>query len=104
MSQNVKGTFASGNSSNAGSQFSDALVIPTGVVSMRLSIGGAIDANNTVKSQKSVNNGHTWTDKTTYNSAQANTAVTVANGEQWRLALVAAQALKAIDYSLSVES
>lgn len=104
MSQNVKGTFASGNSSNAGSQFSAELVIPTGVTSMRLNIGGAIDANNTVKSQKSVNNGQTWADQTTYNSAQVNTSVAVANGEQWRLALASEQALKAIDYSLSVES
>lgn len=103
MSQNVKGTFASGKSSNAGSQFSDVLVIPTGVTSMRLNIAGAIDASNTVKTQKSTN-GLTWSDQTTYNSAQTNTSVSVAHGEQWRLALVASEALKSINYSLSAES
>lgn len=104
MSQNVKGTFYSGNSSNAGSQLSDVLVIPTGVTSMKLSVAGAVNASNTVKTQKSTNNGQTWADQSTYNSAQSNTAVTVVAGEHWRLALVASQVLKAIDYSLSVES
>ena len=104
MSQNGKGTFASGNSSNAGSQFSDALVIPTGVTSMKLTLAGAVDASNTVKTQKSSNGGQTWADQSTYNSAQNGTAVAVVAGERWRLALVASQALKAIDYSLSVES
>lgn len=33
------------------------------------------DANNTIKSQKSVNNGHTWADVTTFNSEQNNTQV-----------------------------
>jgi hypothetical protein len=101
--QNVKGTFASAASFNAGA-VSDALVIPTGVTTMRLSIGGTIDASNTVKSQKSVNNGQAWADVTTYNSAQSATAVTVASGEQWRLAIVTQQAVKAMDYALSAES
>lgn len=103
MSQNVKGTFASAQSVAVG-QVSDALVIPTGVTSMKLTLGGTIDASNTVKTQKSTNNGQTWADQTTYNSAQTNTAVTVAAGEQWRVQNVAQQAFKTLDYSLSAES
>ncbi len=103
MSQAVKGSFTSGQSVNIG-QASDVLVIPSGVVAMALTLGGAIDASNTCKTQKSTDNGQTWADQTTYNSAQAAVAVTVAHGEQWRLVAVAAQALKAIDYTMSVES
>lgn len=103
MSQNISGTFVNGQSANPG-QISDTLVIPSGVTSARLNLSGAIDASNTVKAQKSVNNGQSWTDGSTYNSVQANTAITVAHGEQWRLVTVAQQALKAVNYSLSVES
>lgn len=103
MSQNVKGTFISAQSVNLG-QVSDVLVVPTGRTSLRLNLGGTLDASNTVKTQKSTNQGQTWADQTTYNAAQVNTAVAVADGEQWRLAIGAQQALKAIDYSLSAES
>ena len=103
MSQNVKGTFSSAGSVAVG-QLSDVLAIPTGVTNMRLTLGGTIDASNTVKSQKSTNGGQTWADQTTYNSAQSAVAVTVAAGEQWRLCLVTQQALKTMDYSLSAES
>ncbi len=103
MSQNIKGTFASGASSNAG-QLSDTLVIPTNETSAVLNLSGAIDASNTVKTQKTTDNGLTWADVATYNSAQADTAVTVAHGEQWRLLSLAAQAYKSINYSFSAES
>jgi hypothetical protein len=103
MSQNVKGTFASGGSANVG-ESSDALVIPSGVTTLRLTLGGTVDASNSVKSQKSTSSGQAWTDQTTYTSAQSAVGVTVAAGEQWRLVVVAQQANKAIDYALSVES
>ena len=110
MSQIVKGTFASGGSVNLG-LLSDTLVIPTpsnapasGASALKLTLAGSIDASNTCKTQKSVNNGLTWTDQTTYNSAQTLTQVTVAAGEQWRLALVAQQAGKSMDYELSIQS
>ena len=103
MSQKIAGTFVSGNSANPG-QISDTLVIPSGVTAAKLTVGGAVNASNTVKTQKSTNNGQTWADVTTYNSAQNGTSVPVAHGEHWRLVGVAAQALKAVDYSLSVES
>ena len=102
MSQNVKGSFASASSFNGGA-LSDTLVIPSGATTMRLTLSGTIDGSNTCKTQKSTTNGQTWTDQTTYNSAQSAVAVTVAHGEQWRVAIVAQQALKQLDYSLSVE-
>lgn len=103
MSQSVSGTFANGQSVGVGIA-SDVLVIPSGVTAMRLTLGGAIDASNTVKTRKSTNNGLTFSDVTTYNSAQNGTAITVADGEQWIVETVAGQALKEISYKLSCES
>lgn len=103
MSQSVSGTFANGQSVGVGIA-SDVLVIPSGVTAMYLTLGDAIDASNTVKTQKSTNNGLTWADQTTYNSAQNGTSVTVAHGEQWRLVTVAGQASKQISYRMSVEN
>lgn len=103
MSAQVSGTFANGQSVGVG-QRSDALVIPSGVTSMFLTLDGDIDASNTVKTRKSTNNGITWADQTTYNSAQAGVAVTVAHGEQWILETVAGQARKVIDYRMSCAS
>lgn len=103
MSQAVSGTFANGQSVSIGAT-SDVLAIPTNVTSMKLTLGDGIDASNTVKTQKSTNNGHTWADQTTYNSAQNATAVTVAHGEQWRLVTVAGQAFKQIRYRMAAES
>ena len=102
MSQNVKGSFASGQSSGVGIN-SDALVIPSNVTVMKFTTVG-LDASNTVKSQKSINNGITWVDQVTYNADQTNVSVTVANGEQWRLFLISQQALRAITFSMSAES
>lgn len=70
-----------------------------------------INASNTVKTQKSVNNGITWTDVTTYNSAQNATLVTVVGtdglptaSEQWRVALVSQQAGKSLEYELALDN
>lgn len=103
MSGLVAGTFANGGSVAVGMR-SEPLVIPTDCTVMYLTLGGAIDASNTVKTRKSTNNGLTWSDVTTYNSAQNGTAVTVAGGEQWIVETVAGQALKEISYKLSCES
>ena len=108
-----------------GGLVSEPLVIPTqkgllGTYQMKVTIpnnagasGGpsVIDASNTVKTQKSTDNGRTWADVTTYNSAQLGTLVTVAGpdnipatlSEQWRLALVAQQVMKSMEYELSLE-
>jgi len=102
MSQNVKGSFASGQSVQIG-ETSAELVVPSGFTSMKVTITG-LDASNTVKTQKSTNNGQTWADQSTYNSDQTATAVTVAHGEQWRLFHLAGQALKTIGYELSAQS
>ena len=103
MSGLVAGTFANGGSVANGMR-SEPLVVPFGATSMFLTLDGAIDASNTVKTRKSVDNGITWADQTTYNSAQAGTVVTVAHGEQWIVETVAGQAFKAIGYKLSCES
>lgn len=102
MSQKIAGTFASAQSSNLGA-ISDVLVIPSGVTVAKITLGGVIDASNTCKTQKTTN-GLTWSDVTTYNSAQSNVSVTVAHGEQWRIALITQQVFKQLEYSFSVES
>lgn len=103
MSAAVAGTFASGSSAGAGMR-SDVLVINFGVISMGLTLSGDIDASNTVRAQKSIDNGITWADQVLYNSAQAGVAVTVVHGEQWSLLTVAAQPLKSINYKMSMEN
>jgi hypothetical protein len=102
MSQNVKGTFASGASVQIG-ETSAELVIPSSTVQMKLTTTG-LDANNTVKTQKSINNGYTWVDQVTYNADQAAAAIVVAHGEQWRLQHVAGQAVKRIDYEMKADA
>ena len=102
MSQNVKGSFASGQSVQIG-EASAELVVPTGFTAGKLTTVG-LDANNTIKTQKSTNNGYTWADQTTYNADQTATPLVFADGEQWRLVHVAGQALKTISYELSAQS
>lgn len=102
MSENVKGSFASGASVQIG-ETSAELVMPSGSVSLKLTTTG-LDANNTLKTRKSTNNGHTWADQVTYNADQAATVIAAVHGEQWQLVHVAGQALKKIDYAMSAES
>lgn len=98
----VQGTFATGSNPVSGNA-SDVVDVPYGTTSMKLTTTG-LDASNTIKTQKSTNNGSTWTDQTTYNSDQTNTAITVAATEQWRVIGVTQQALKDIRFKLSCES
>ena len=73
-----------------------------------------IDASNTVKLQKSILNGasfSSWTDVVTYNSAQLATLVTVVGddnlptaSEQWRVALVSQQAGKSLEYEIALDN
>ena len=100
---NISGTFSGGISVNIGNP-SGPVIIPTSTVQARLTLGGSIDANNAVKTQKSTNSGHTWADVTTYNSVQNAVAVAVVAGEHWRLVRVSAQTLKQVDYSFTCES
>lgn len=102
MSQNVKGTFASGASVTIG-ETSAELVMPTGSASFKLTTVGC-DANNTLKTQKTLNNGHTWADQVTYNAEQAATVIPAVHGEQWRVVHVAGQALKRLDYELKADA
>ena len=102
MSQNVKGSFASGASVQIG-ETSAELVMPSGSANLKLTTTG-LDANNTVKTQKTTNSGYTWVDQVTYNADQAATVIAAVHGEQWRLVHVAGQALKRIDYAMSAES
>lgn len=99
----IAGTMTSGQSVNIGIA-SGVMVVPTNTTSAKLTLGGAINASNTVKTQKSTDNGLTWADQVTYNSAQSDAAVTVVPGEHWRIVSVAMQAFKSIDYKLTCES
>jgi hypothetical protein len=102
MSQKIAGTFASATGVLLGLS-SAQLVIPSTPVQAKLNTSG-LDASNTIKTQKSTDNGITWADQVTYNSDQVNTLITVAHGEQWRVFLLAQQAGKQIQYSLGVEN
>lgn len=102
MSQKIAGTFASPLSAMLG-QTSPQLVVPSTPVQAKLNTTG-LDASNTVKTQKSLDNGVTWADQVTYNADQVNTLVTVAHGEQWRIFLLAQQVGKQIQYSFGVEN
>lgn len=102
MSQNVKGSFASGASVSVG-ETSPELVMPSGSASFKLTTVGC-DANNTVKTQKTLNNGYTWADQVTYNAEQAATVIAAVHGEQWRLVHVAGQALKRVEYEMKADA
>ena len=102
MSQAVQGTFATGASASVGNA-SDGLLVHSSITTMRLTTTG-LDASNTIKTQKRTTPGAAWSDVTTYNSDQTNTAVTVAAGEEWRVFQVTQQATKDVRYKLSLES
>lgn len=100
----VAGSFTSGTAHtanvSAGHQISGSLQAGA----MKLTLTG-LDANNSVKTQRSDDNGNTWTDVTTYTADQAAVAVTDATlGRQYRLNLVKIQAGKTIAYKLTKES
>lgn len=104
MAQTIQGTFAYRNaSSTARNQVSDTLVIPTGVTSMRLSTVGC-NGSNTLRTERSTDNGATWAAQTTYNSEQTLASISVTENDQWRIASVVQQALRDLQYRLSVES
>lgn len=98
----VQGTFATGSTSSVGN-ISDVVDVPYGTTSMKLTTVG-LDGSNTVKTQKSTNNGSTWVDQTTYNSDQTLTSITVVAAEQWRLVQVSQGTLKDVRYKMSCES
>lgn len=62
-----------------------------------------LDASNTLKTQKSTNNGLIWADVTTYNSDQTGVLITVAEQEHWRLCSVAIQTSHDLKYKMSRE-
>lgn len=106
MPQAVMGTFFRplGSSGNSPGQVSDVLGVPSGLSAIKLTVTG-LDASNTIKTQRSTNNGLTWVDQTTYNSNQNGTSIGATPGHQWRLAHVTFNvAGKEISYKLSAES
>lgn len=106
MPQKVAGTFAgSANTSTAG-QTSDVLVIPSGTTAVLFTATGDVDANNTVRVRRSVNNGHTWTNAVTVTAPTTNQSVSVVLPTQTHFLVesVLSQAGKNISYSLSAES
>jgi hypothetical protein len=108
MAQQISGTFVRPlGTSGAGAAVglsSDTLDIPSGVSSIKL-WATPLDASNTIKTQRSVNNGATWVDQTTYNANQNGTSIGVTPGHQWRLTPVnLSTAGRCVDYRLSAES
>lgn len=102
MTAVVAGTFATGASASVGNN-SETLKIHSSVTTMRLTLSG-LDASNTVKTQKNTSPGGAWVDQTTYSSDQSGVAVTVADGEGWRVFQVSQQATRDVRYKLSLES
>lgn len=105
-SAHIAGTFNAGQTAHPGSlnQQSGVLMIPSGATSAKLNMSGGLDANNRARTQKSTDNGVSWSNITTYSADQVNTAVTVAHGEHWRIMAVDLQANRVINYKFSVES
>lgn len=97
MPANVQGTFTNLGQISA--------VMDENQGTFKLTATG-LDASNTVKTQKSTDNGSSWTDVTTYNSDQASTVITPGSNEQFRLTSVLLQVAsnKQIAYKLSRES
>lgn len=102
MSQKIAGSFICDATALIGAN-SAQLVIPSTPVQAKLNTSG-LDVNNTIKTQKSTDNGVTWVDQATFNSDQVNTLIAVAHGEQWRIFQLAQQAGKTVQYSLGVEN
>lgn len=102
---NVQATFATGGASITAQQSdgSDAVQVPTGTTTMRVTISG-LDASNTVRTQRRTTPGGTWVNQTLYSANQSGSAVTVVAGEEWRLVQVTQQATRDILYKLSCES
>ena len=98
----VQGTFVTGATSSVGNT-SDAIDIPYGTTSMKLTTVG-LDGSNTIKTQKITSPGTAWVDQVTYNSDQTLTSITVAATEQWRLVQVSQGVLKDVRYKMSCES
>lgn len=103
-SAHIAGTFATGSQaiSNPWSQASAVLVIPTGVTSAKFN-ASPVDTNNRIRLYKSTDNGLTWNSQANYTSNQVNTVLTVAAGEHWIATPPVMQAVKSINYKLSVE-
>lgn len=95
MPVNVQATFTSVGGISA--------VMDADQGSMKLTTVG-VDVNNTVKTQKSTDNGASWVDVTTYNAEQTALVITPAAGEQYRLTNPLLQAGKQIQYKLSREN
>lgn len=100
----VAGSFTSGTAHSANVTAGQQISASLQGGAMKLTLTG-LDANNSVKSQRSDDNGLTWADVTTYVADQAAVAVTDnAQGRQYRLNLVKIQAGKVISYKMTKES
>ena len=75
----------------------DAMVVPAGVTTMSLTLMG-LDPLNSCKTQKRTSPGGAFVDQVTYKSNQFATKVSVAAGEEWRVAPVKLQTFNEIRY------
>lgn len=105
MTATVSGTFATGNNTaGLGDQQSGVLDMPsTASGNIKLTTIG-LDANNSIRLQKSLDNGSSWSTITDFNSDQTGTTQAANPGTQWRLVTVAMQADHTIQYTATVES
>lgn len=105
-SLHIAGSVTADGLPHAGSlnQQSGVLMIPFGITSAKLNMWGGLDGSNRMRTQKSTDNGVSWSNVTTYNADQTNVSVTVAHGEHWRIMSVDCAAYKTLYYKLSVEN
>lgn len=100
----IAGSFTSGTAHSANVSAGHQVSARLQAGAMKLTLTG-LDANNSVKTQRSDDNGVTWTDVTTYVADQAAVVVTDNTlGRQYQLVLVKIQAGKVIAYKLTKES
>jgi hypothetical protein len=102
MTAVVSGTFASGQSA-APFVPSDVLVVPDLTTNIYLTLTGDIDANNTVRRRRSLDNGQTWANGTTYTAPISGVSVLVTAGDQWSFQTVLSQPGKTIGWKISAE-
>jgi hypothetical protein len=100
----IAGSFQEGTAHTANVTAGHQLSAPLQAGAMKLTLTG-LDANNSVKTQRSDDNGQSWTDVTTYVADQAAVAVTDNQANrQYRLNLVKIQPGKTINYKMTKES
>lgn len=105
MTQTVAGTFATGaDAVGLGDQQSGVLVCGSTVSGQATLNTSALDTNNKIRMQKSVDNGATWTTVANLTTTQVNATISVLPGEQYRLITIALLPYAQVNYKATLES